>query len=630
MLDSKRRELKLIEWRRVRRIAGMSVILGAILLATDANTEVPGAAGPPYPDMPKIAPIGVRIARYMDVPESAKGPAIDPARGYRIQALGKGLYMITDNAYQSMFMEYESGVVVIDAPPSFAAHIRQAIAEVTPKPITHLVYSHSHIDHIGGARGLGGHPLIIAHEETRRLLARANDPDRPLPSVTFRNRYTLKAGSQVLELSYHGNAHEPGNIFIEAPAQKTLMVVDVIAPGWMPWRRLSLAEDIPGYFAQPLSATTVTASGSTLKLTFTAINGTYEGKLSPDGKIIEGIWTQGAPLPLTLTLATRETTWTIPEPPPPPRMMDTAAKPEFEVATIKPSDPSRPGFGININQSGIFTTRNTTLADLVKFAFQMHPRQVIGAPAWFDSDKFDISGKPDKPGIPNVTQMHMMVQGLLTDRFSLTFTEEKRDLTAYVITVAKGGLKIHEAESSPVPVPGFGGPPRLGFNVRNATMPEFASILQAQFLDQPAVDKTGLGNTRYTFVMKFTPDPGTGPMSPPVGTPPPADDAEAPPDLFAAMEQQLGLHIQKTRVPVPVMVIKKVGKAVRKLNPTQQCRAEIIACFRDVLSRIAEYPVSKLENFHGIAGLRSPDRPVLIPPLSVAQAVRSQRGSSRA
>ncbi|QOY92121.1 MBL fold metallo-hydrolase [Paludibaculum fermentans] len=200
--------------------------------------------------MPRIAPIGSRIARYMDVPESAKGPAVDPAKGYRLQDLGEGLFVITDNAYQSMFLVYETGVVVVDAPPSFAGHIRQAIAEITLKPVTHLIYSHSHLDHIGGAKGLGGHPVIVAHEETRRLLVRANDPNRPVPAVTFRDRFTLRAGSRILELSYHGNAHEPGNIFISVPASKTLMVVDVICPGWMPWRRLSLAEDIPGYFAQ--------------------------------------------------------------------------------------------------------------------------------------------------------------------------------------------------------------------------------------------------------------------------------------------------------------------------------------------------------------------------------------------
>jgi glyoxylase-like metal-dependent hydrolase (beta-lactamase superfamily II) len=209
-----------------------------------------GAAGEPYPQMPAIAPIGVRIGRCLDVPASAQGPAIDPAKGYRLQDFGGGLYMITDNAIQSMFLVYDRGVVVIDAPQAYAAHIPQAIAEVSDKPVTHVIYSHSHSDHIGGVKSIGGHPVIIAHEETLRLLKRAADPNRPLPTVTFSDKYTLRVGNKVLELSYHGNAHEPGNIFIYAPAQRVLMVIDIIFPGWMPWRRFAVAQDIPGYFAQ--------------------------------------------------------------------------------------------------------------------------------------------------------------------------------------------------------------------------------------------------------------------------------------------------------------------------------------------------------------------------------------------
>jgi glyoxylase-like metal-dependent hydrolase (beta-lactamase superfamily II) len=217
--------------------------------APNADAQSPGAPGTPYPDMPEIAPIGVRIGKYIDVPDSAKGPPVDPAKGYRLQDLGGGLHMITDNAYQSMFLVYDDGVVVIDAPPNYAAKIPKAIAEVSDKPITHVIYSHSHVDHIAGAKSLGGHPVIIAHEETKKLLERAKDPNRPLPTVTFEDRYTLRAGKAVLELSYHGDGHEPGNIFIAAPAQRVLMVVDVVFPGWIPWRRFAVAHDVPGSIA---------------------------------------------------------------------------------------------------------------------------------------------------------------------------------------------------------------------------------------------------------------------------------------------------------------------------------------------------------------------------------------------
>src|SRR5579883_662365 len=83
----------------------------------------------------------------------------------------------------------------------------------------------------------------------------------------------------------------------------------------------------------PIPADSVTVNGANLKISVAQINGTYEGRLSADGNTITGTWTQGGPLPLTLTRATPETAWTIPEPQPPPKMMDSNAKPEFEVAT---------------------------------------------------------------------------------------------------------------------------------------------------------------------------------------------------------------------------------------------------------------------------------------------------------
>lgn len=134
---------------------------------------LPGEPGTQYEHMPKLAPIGVRVDHYLPVPSQDQVPAIDPGKGYRTQKLGRGLYMITDNGYQSMFMVYETGVVVVDAPPGYSAHIRQAIAEVTNLPITHVVYSHAHRDHIGGVNDLGGHPIIIAQDETKRLLKEA-------------------------------------------------------------------------------------------------------------------------------------------------------------------------------------------------------------------------------------------------------------------------------------------------------------------------------------------------------------------------------------------------------------------------------------------------------------------------
>jgi glyoxylase-like metal-dependent hydrolase (beta-lactamase superfamily II) len=215
-----------------------------------SQTPTPGQAGEPYANMPRIAPPGVQIGAYLPVPADAQGAPVDATKGYRTQDLGKGLYLVTDNIYQSLFLVHKGGVIVIDAPPSLAMHIREAIAEITDKRITHLIYSHSHKDHIGGASSLGFHGPIIAHEMTRAALVKAHDSDRPIPTLTFRSHYDLKVGGQLLRLSYRGYGQTPGNIYVYAPAQKVLMVVDVIFPGWMPYRNLALAQDIPGLIRQ--------------------------------------------------------------------------------------------------------------------------------------------------------------------------------------------------------------------------------------------------------------------------------------------------------------------------------------------------------------------------------------------
>ncbi len=148
----------------------------------------------------------------------------------------------------------------MDAPPSMGQNILNAIADVTDKPITHVIYSHSHADHIGAAGIYPERAVVIAHEDTAAQLKEALSGERPypygaflgggpvpLPEKTFKKRYFLREAGQVLQLDYNGANHEPGNIFIYAPRQKVLMLVDVIFPAWSPFPRLALAEDIPGF-----------------------------------------------------------------------------------------------------------------------------------------------------------------------------------------------------------------------------------------------------------------------------------------------------------------------------------------------------------------------------------------------
>jgi uncharacterized protein (TIGR03435 family) len=309
---------------------------------------------------------------------------------------------------------------------------------------------------------------------------------------------------------------------------------------------------------QGITASSASFEDSVFKYAIEAIDGSYEGKMSADGKSIAGNWTQGPnPLPLLLERATPETEWTIP--PPPVRLppMAADANPSFEVATIKPTKPDeqRKLFGVRGNH---FTTINTSLTDLITFAYGVQQKQVVGAPSWMDTDKWDIEAQPDVPGAPNRQQVATMVQKLLADRFKLTFHKDTKELSAYVLTEAKGGQKMKKGSDDPNQLPGlfFRG---LGvLTVQNATMQDFAGLMQSAVLDRPVVDQTALTG-KWNFLLKWTPDESQfGGMG--VKVPPPSEASDAPPPLFTAIQEQIGLKLDAGKAQVPVLVIDKAEK----------------------------------------------------------------------
>jgi glyoxylase-like metal-dependent hydrolase (beta-lactamase superfamily II) len=179
--------------------------------------------------------------------EVAGGPAVDPNKGFLVRQLGDGLYWVTDGSYSTMFLVTAAGVVACDAPPTLGANYLKAIAAVTDKPVTHLIYSHEHVDHIAGASLIARGAEIVAGRQTADMLAIRNDPRRPVPTRVFDGSYRLQTGGETLELAYKGPNHSIDNIFIFTPRQQALMVVDVVYPGWMPYKNLGVAVDIPGF-----------------------------------------------------------------------------------------------------------------------------------------------------------------------------------------------------------------------------------------------------------------------------------------------------------------------------------------------------------------------------------------------
>jgi uncharacterized protein (TIGR03435 family) len=303
---------------------------------------------------------------------------------------------------------------------------------------------------------------------------------------------------------------------------------------------------------QPIRVSSVLKHESSIKLTVDMI-GTFEGKLSEDGKTLTGTWTQGTqPLPLTLVHATPETAWEIPPPPPPQKRIPADANPTFEVATIKPTQEGT-HFTIHPTGSGELVANDVSLAYLIKFAYEVHPRQITKGPAWLDIDKYDLKAKPDIEGQPSLKQMRVMVQKLLADRFQLTFHHDKAELAVYAVTVAKGGPKLTVNDANPDGNPGYGGGPG-GMRVINSTIAEFITFVLNESVGLPVIDETGLGSARYNFMLKWTPDASMAPGAPP------ADSADAPPDIFTAMQQQLGLKLESKKALVDVMVIDHVEK----------------------------------------------------------------------
>jgi uncharacterized protein (TIGR03435 family) len=288
-----------------------------------------------------------------------------------------------------------------------------------------------------------------------------------------------------------------------------------------------------------------------VKMAIPGIGATYDGTLSGDGNLIKGTWTQGpGSQPLNLARATAETAWAIPEPPSPVKPMAADADPFFEVASIKPSRPDEPGRGFH-TQGQQFTTTNTSLSDLITWAYDLPARQISGGPAWMGSEKYDLLAEFGGEGKPNEQQKKIMLQKLMADRFQLVFHREKQELSVYAIVVGKTGPKLTPSTGDPNGTPGLIDQGLGVLSVRNATMADFASHMQG-VLDRQMVDQTGLTG-KYDFMLKWTPDESQygGRVKPPA----PTEDSTAPPDLFTAIQEQIGLRLESTKAPVDVLVI---------------------------------------------------------------------------
>jgi glyoxylase-like metal-dependent hydrolase (beta-lactamase superfamily II) len=174
---------------------------------------------------------------------------IDPKLGYAVKEMGGGVYVISDNMWQSAFLVTNEGVIVFDAPESFGKSIPSAIAQITDKPIRMLIYSHIHKDHIGGAIAFKGIKdiKIVATEGVAQFLKAQNDPNRPVPDVVFGDKKTIAMGGKTVELTRHFYHSMTGDLFIYVPQAKFMMAVDCVTPGYAPFQGFDITENFGQY-----------------------------------------------------------------------------------------------------------------------------------------------------------------------------------------------------------------------------------------------------------------------------------------------------------------------------------------------------------------------------------------------
>ena len=187
---------------------------------------------------------------FSDILEFTQTPVtIDSEKGYHVTEIAEGIYWLVGSGYQTMFLTTGQGVIVIDAPQPIGEKYIFAINEVTDEPITHMIYSHHHKDHTGAAGQIFPADITyLSHKQTADILAQENDPDRPVPTLTFDGEmYELSVGDQTLELHFIGNYHSNGDLIILSPDDKIAMAVDLMRPGITPYRAFAVTPDMDQY-----------------------------------------------------------------------------------------------------------------------------------------------------------------------------------------------------------------------------------------------------------------------------------------------------------------------------------------------------------------------------------------------
>jgi uncharacterized protein (TIGR03435 family) len=210
------------------------------------------------------------------------------------------------------------------------------------------------------------------------------------------------------------------------------------------------------------------------------------------------------------------------------------------------------------------------MTSLICFAYSIQKTQIVNMPQWFDEQRWNIEGTPDAEGAPNWHQYRQTLQKLLSTRFGLVMHHDKRELSAelsaYLLTLAKGGPKLEKSKSDPDALSDqsrHGGGPAQYMKFTNDSMTDFAQTMQLMVDDRPVVDQTNLSG-RYDFTLLWTPDVVREMQT------------DTAPGLFTAVQEQLGLKPTAARILTDVFVVDAATR------PTETSRAwgssSMLAC----------------------------------------------------
>lgn len=259
----------------------------------------------------------------------------------------------------------------------------------------------------------------------------------------------------------------------------------------------------------------------------------------------------------------------------------------FEVATVKPGDQNAMQRSL-LMSPGKLEVQNMPLKMVLMFAFDAKSEsQISGLPEWVNSATYSIEAKEDAataaaldklPRDERTKQVQLMLQALLADRFHLKVNHVAKELPVYALVLAKGGPKLKATpvsvaepahEPDPLPAPG-GARPKLGKNMvlmrpgqveaSEMGMDMLASGILSRMPevgDRVVVDKTGLTG-KYDFTLKWTPDNAPAPGTPEADNGTPKEDA--PPGLFTALEEQLGLKLEAQKGSVETLVVDSIDR----------------------------------------------------------------------